>query len=113
MKEALQRDHKENLNKAPRDRQSLNLQNLVEAIRSCGVSFSVWEKLDADGRGSGVYDFTSLMGADRKILLEKLPMKLDGVLSNSTSSVVIKIWKVAITSTKCFLLDFSCHLTIG
>ncbi|XP_028394380.1 uncharacterized protein LOC114518556 [Dendronephthya gigantea] len=93
VKEALQRDYKENRNKAPRDRQSLNLQNLVDTIRSCGVSFSVWEKLDADGRGSGVYDFTSLMGTDRKILLEKLPMKLDGVIGNSTSSVVIKIWK--------------------
>ena len=32
-----------------------------------------WEKLNADGRNSGIYDFTSLMGSDKKILLEMLP----------------------------------------
>lgn len=54
----------------------------------------VWEKLNADGRGSGVYDFTSLMGTDKKILLEKLPSKLYTVTSPETSATVIKIWQV-------------------
>jgi hypothetical protein len=54
----------------------------------------VWEKPNADGRGSGVYDFTSLMGTDKKILLEKLPSKLHTVTSPETSATVIKIWQV-------------------
>ena len=65
---------------------TVHLDNLIQAIFSCGVSFTVWEKLNADGKGSGLYDFTSLMGADKKILLEKLPTKLEGK--------VFKIWKV-------------------
>ncbi|CAB4025926.1 Hypothetical predicted protein [Paramuricea clavata] len=93
VKEALQRDFKQNLNKAPRDRRSYHLDNLIQAISSCGVSFSVWEKRNADGKGSGTFDFTSLMGNDKKILLEKLPQKLEGVISPATSATVIKIWE--------------------
>ena len=94
VKEALNRDSKENLNKAPSNRSTVHLDNIVRAICSCGVSFSVWERQNADGKGSGVYDFTSLMGSDKKILLEKLPSKLEGVITPATSSTVIKIWKV-------------------
>jgi F420-0:gamma-glutamyl ligase-like protein len=39
--EALQRDKIENLRKRPSDQQQLHLDNLVKAILSCGVSFSV------------------------------------------------------------------------
>jgi hypothetical protein len=63
-------------------------------ISCCGVSFNVWEKPNADGRASGVYDWTCLMGRDKKILLEKLPPKLDGIITQATSGVVIKLWKV-------------------
>lgn len=94
VKEALDRDASENLERAPRNRQPIHLQNLVKAICSCGVSFSVWEKRDGEGQASGVHEFTSLMGADRKILLENLPAKLDGVIDPSTSVTVIRIWKV-------------------
>jgi hypothetical protein len=72
----------------------VHLENLVKAICSCGVSFSVWEKQNADGKGSGLHDFTSLMGPAKKILLEKLPSKMDGILSPETSDIIIKIWKV-------------------
>ena len=94
--EALNRDKKDNLNKAVSSRTSVHLDNLVRAIRSCGVTFSVWEKLNADGRNSGIYDFTSLMGTDKKILLEMLPSKLNGILTPDTNNDVIKIWKVLI-----------------
>jgi hypothetical protein len=36
-------DKGENLGKAPCDRKPVHLENLVKAICSCGVSFSVWE----------------------------------------------------------------------
>jgi len=70
------------------------MQDLVKAIVSCGVSFSVWEKQDADGKGSGLYDFTSLMGSDKKLLLQHLPAKLKGVVKPDVCDTVIKIWKV-------------------
>jgi hypothetical protein len=68
--------------------------DLVGAINSCGVTFNIWEKMDADGRGSGISDFTSLMGSDKKLLLNKLPNKLGAVTRPEISETVVKIWKV-------------------
>ena len=66
----------------------------MHAIRSCGISFNVWEKRDANGRGSGIYDFTSCMGTDKKLLLKKLPSKLKGAITPDTCDEIIKLWKV-------------------
>ena len=52
------------------------------------------KKPDADGKGSGLYDFSSLMGSDKKLLLKALPDKLPGVIRPETSETVTKIWKV-------------------
>ena len=92
--EALEWDKKDNLNKPPSKRSSMHLTALVNTIVSCGVSFSVWEKQDADGKGSGLYDFTSLMGAEKKLLLQNLPQKLQTVIKPETSKTVVQIWKV-------------------
>ena len=92
--EALNRDVKENLHKAPCNRTSTHLDSLLNAIRSCGICFDIWEKKNADGKGSGIYDFTSIMGTEKQILLEKLPLALEGVITPVTSDVVIKLWKV-------------------
>ena len=54
----------------------------------------MWEKLNGDGKGSGLYDFTSLMGSDKKLLLKKLPENLQGVMRPETSATVIQIWRV-------------------
>ena len=92
--EAVEWDKKENLNKPPSKRSSTHLTALIKAITSCGISFSVWEKQDADGKGSGLYDFTSLMGSDKKLLLQTLPPKLKEVLKPETSESVTQLWKV-------------------
>ena len=52
------------------EKTKVHLDKLIEAINSCGVSFSVWEKRNADGKGSGTYEWTSLMGDDRKTPLK-------------------------------------------
>ena len=70
------------------------MEDLLEAIRSCGLSFQVWEK--TNGGGSGMYDFTSLMGSAKKLLLKKLPDKLKGVIMPDTEEAVIKLWKVSL-----------------
>ena len=76
-------DKKDNFDKPPIQRQNKHQDDLLKVIRSCGVTFNIWEKQNADGKGSGLYDFTSLMGSDKKLLLK-----------TETSETVIQIWKV-------------------
>ena len=66
-----------------------HLNKLVSCIRSCGVSFSVWRKKNADGKESNVHDWTSLMENDKKMLLNKLPQKMKDFLRPETASKVI------------------------
>jgi hypothetical protein len=69
---------------------------LLCAIRSCGVSFSIWEKMNANG--SGTYDFTSLMGTDKRILHEQLGKKLEinpDAVEQSMRPSVIQLWNVS------------------
>ena len=68
-----------------------HLKKLIETIRSCGVSFEVWQKKNADGKESGTYDYTSLLGADKKRLLAELPHKLNEVLHPLTKGTVINV----------------------
>ncbi|XP_028417141.1 uncharacterized protein LOC114541415 [Dendronephthya gigantea] len=75
------------------DERGVHLSNLVEVIRSCGVSFNVWEKRDVNGRTSGQYEWTSLMGHDKKILLAELPEKMGLFLHPETSNLVAQIWR--------------------
>ena len=57
------------------------------------MSFDIWEKKNADGKGSGTYDFTSLLGTDKKKLMRELPSELDGVIRPDTSNTVKQIWE--------------------
>ena len=67
-----------------------------KANKKLSVSFNVWEKLNGDGKGSGLYAFTGLMGSDKKLLLKKLTDKLQGAIQPETSATVIQIWRVCI-----------------
>ncbi|KAK2550530.1 hypothetical protein P5673_028729 [Acropora cervicornis] len=93
VKDALEWDNKENFDKPPSQQSDKHLQALVKAIKNCGVSFNVWEKLNGDGKGSGLYAFTSLMGSDKKLLLKKLPDNLQGAIRPETSATVTQIWR--------------------
>lgn len=69
------------------------MRKLVATIRSCDIGFDVWEpKNPADKKGSGTYEFTSLMGNDKKKLLKFLPEKLPTVLRPNTCSDVSRLW---------------------
>ena len=96
MTDAIEWDKKENINKPPSQKTDHHLQSLIKCICSCGVSFSVWEKMDGDGKASGIHDFTSLMGSDKKLLMKSLPDKLGQVVRPETSDTVVKIWRVCI-----------------
>ena len=91
---ALEWDKKDNINKAPSKRCNKHLEDLVETVRNCGVSFQVWEKANGDESGSGVHDFTSLTGSAKKLLLKRLPDNLKRIIKPGTDDDIIKLWKV-------------------
>ena len=66
--------------------------SLVSAIQQCGVCFRVWERRDADGKPSGKYDWTSLMGEDMKVL-RLLPTQFN-TLRADICQTMESIWKV-------------------
>ena len=91
--ECLDWDKEDDLDRKRGDTQGMHLTRLVQSIRSCGVSFDVWEQHNADGKASGKHDWSSLLGADKKILLDALPDKMKSFLRPETSDAVVKIWK--------------------
>jgi len=66
------------------------LNKLLEAIRSCGIIFNVTPN---KARG---FEFTSLLGPQKLLLLKKLPSKLADCQPAEISNVVKQIWKVKI-----------------
>jgi hypothetical protein len=93
VQEALQWDKRDNWGEKASEQNSVHVNHLIDVIRSCGVSFDIWEKTNADKKGSGLYDFTSLLGSDKKKLLKKLPEKLDGVIPPLCESTVKTLWE--------------------
>ena len=81
-------------NQRARSSSGSHLERLVSTIRDCRISFSVWEKKHSDRKPTGVYDWTSLTGVDKKKLLSTLPEKLPGILPSDISPTIVQIWKV-------------------
>lgn len=67
---------------------------LLKSIKKCGVTFNIWQKPDENGNTTDKYDWTSLMGADKKKLLYNLPDTFAEFVSPATLDTVTKIWKV-------------------
>ena len=93
VKEAVEWDKKENFNRRKADQKDSHIKKIQSTIRSCGISFDIWEKTNADGKGSGQYDFTSLLGTDKKKLLSELPQKLDACTHRDTCQTLMQIWR--------------------
>ena len=70
-----------------------NLKALESAIKECGVAFRFWQKKGDDGSRKGL-DWTSLMGRDKKKLLDRLPEKMHTFLPESHAEEVKLIWEV-------------------
>ena len=86
--EAIDWDIEENMENKNKQQSHLNM--LINSIRSCGVSFDVWKKKMLMAK---VHDWTSLMGNDKKLLLNRLPEKMKDFLRPETASKVTKIWE--------------------
>jgi hypothetical protein len=67
---------------------------MEKAFRECGVAFSIWQKVDENGHASNQVDWTSMMGSEKKKVLENLPKYFDSFLPEPTVDTVTKIWKV-------------------
>lgn len=95
--DAMERDEKEDNLKARGMEKGVHLKAIVKIINSCGVSFNVWQKQD-DAKQVITMDWTSLMGNEKKRLLELWPDKLntDMGIHNDTRATVVQIWKVKI-----------------
>jgi hypothetical protein len=86
-------DLREDPKKKRGEPKTVHKDKLVQTIRSCGVTFDIWEKTDGNGKSIGEYDFTSLLGSDKKKILNELPEKLTGeVIHLNTCDKVVKIW---------------------
>ncbi len=97
IEDAMELDDKEDFLKKGEPK-GVHLRKLTQLINSCGITFSVWEKRNEDGKGSGKMDWTSLMGDEKKKLLRTLPDKLEsspeGIIHQDTVETVIQLWKV-------------------
>lgn len=91
--ECIDWDKSDELYRVRGEMRGVHLRKLIETIKSCGVAFNVWEKRDVDGKSSGQYDWTSLLGSDKKLLLSELPLKMSQILHPDTAETVVAIWK--------------------
>ena len=91
----MERDSKEDINKTSRKDKNVYLKRFVKAINGLGVTFNIWEKKNADGGGSSIHDWTSLLGSDKRKLMNNLPAQLEqnDILIPERKGTVIKIWK--------------------
>ena len=96
--DALKRDKKNNSNKPKSAQLWDNVEKLVEAISSSGVSFSIWEKHNADGTASGLYEWTSMVGNEKKKVLRSLPDKFAHLLPTEYANTITQVWKVMLSS---------------
>ena len=93
--EVMERDSKADFLKKRGEDKGIYFKRLISVINDLGITFLVWEKTNADGKGSGSYDWTSLMGSDKKKLLHLLPSQLKSrdILWPETKETVVKLWR--------------------
>ena len=69
---------------------------LEQAIRSCGVSFQIWQKREPTGKPiSGSYDWTALTGKHKLQVLKMPPEKMSTLMSDNISPRVAARWRVS------------------
>ena len=61
-------------------------------MNDLGITFSTWYRKDAGGSRSNIVEYTSCVGAHKKLLLCKLPSILAKYLYPDTAEIVYKVW---------------------
>ena len=85
---------------------STYLASLSSCARKCGVAFRVWEYRDPYGKPSGKYDFTSLMGADMKMIITLLPSRFNLLLRTEICDIMAQLWNSIFHDCTLIKLDF-------
>ena len=89
----------DNSSTIPNELERPMVKRLLEAIQSCGVSFTIRISKKAEGG----FEFSSLVGNDKKKLLNQLPSKMLDCQPPAFSKVVQQLWEVCVaTSLYCF-----------
>ena len=93
---AVSRDHEEQQRQGET---SNHICQLEQAVQSCKVTFTIWQRVDGDGRPQpGKYDCTSLNGTDRLRVLRTLPAKFDTILPGDLAVPMAQLWNVSVFS---------------
>ncbi|CAB3981176.1 Hypothetical predicted protein, partial [Paramuricea clavata] len=90
--EILERDAILDFNKPKGQAKGVLLNEFVKDINELGVTFNTWYKKNADGTASNILEYTSCVGAQKKLLLSELPNILPKYLFPDTADVVTSIW---------------------
>ena len=90
--EAVEHDAIGDFQKNRGQRKGIHLDKVVKSINDIGISFSIWNKKNADGSESNLKEFTSLLGSQKKKLIHEFPSKLHLFLYPDTCNTVEKIW---------------------
>jgi hypothetical protein len=95
IKEVMEHDSEADFLKKHGDPKGVYLNKLVTVINSLGISFSVWEQSSADRKESGTYDWTSLIGSEKKKLINLLldQLEINDILFPKTKHAVVKLWR--------------------
>ena len=90
-------DSRDHASREHRGEDANNLRQLERAIRSCGVSFQIWQKREPTGKPiPGSFDWTALTGKHKLQVLKMLPEKMSVLLPDGISPRVAALWKVSV-----------------
>ena len=98
IEDVLEWDKIHDLSKRRCEEKGKHLDNFMNAVRSCEVSFNVWQK--AGTTGPSKFETTSVQGDDKKILLRLLPNILELVIRRTPVKFLQKFGKILVNCTK-------------
>ena len=76
-----------------------HLRQLEQAIRSCAVSFQIWQKREPTGKPiPGSYDWTALTGKHKLQVLKMLPEKMSLLLPDTIFLRIAALWRVGVST---------------
>ena len=92
-------DSSDHRSKAHRGVVTTHVKDLEAAIQSCGVSFQIQQRREANGKPiPGSYNWTALTWKYKLLVLKKLPDKMSALLPPHLYTPVVQLWKVHVYS---------------
>ena len=82
----------DNKDKPPKDKDTIHLKEFLATVQSLGISFSVCRK-------DNKWEWTSLLGGEKRVLLRKLPELLYKFLPENKIEATKDLWIVSIQNS--------------